>query len=748
MRIALKFLLLLFCLSLNHLNAQISYLDSLTLLIKEARTEEERIYFVNQKIERLSAINLDSAVALAKINKEDARRAKYLEGEAYAAQNIYNALITKGDYSEAEKYILEAKALNFQAGDSNAIGTTYSGYGMFYGVQSKYDSAAFYYKKAIDLYERIGNYKPLGSMYGNLAISYLMQSNYPQALIYQQKSLKAAREQNNRVSQAYTLMNMGSTYQNLKDSLHSEESFLAGIEIAKSENLLNVELYGYSNISALYFDQGRWDDSYSFAMKAASLAEESGDQSMKAASLTKAALTLLKVQRLIEADSLISISIEVADSANQPLAIYQAYSGKGMVLVAQAKYEEAIQFLEKGIGTLSSAGIYGENLAESYKQLSLSYEKTGRFQEALSNYKLSAEMVDSIRNEDNIREATEITMKSDFEKKQVLAEVIQAKKDAEAQKKQFLLIGGLGIVLLLAIGGWISYRNKNKVNRLLLLQKGKVESTLAELKSTQAQLIQSEKMASLGELTAGIAHEIQNPLNFVNNFSELTNEMITELEEERGRPEAERDEELIAELLDDMKENLLKINHHGNRADSIVKGMLLHSRQNSGEKELTDLNELADEYLRLAYHGLRAKDKTFNADIQTDLDPNLPSTRVIRQDMGRVLLNLLNNAFYSVNERKRNEPEGFEPKVKVISKEANSKIMISVTDNGNGISANILNKIFQPFYTTKPSGQGTGLGLSLSYDIVTKGHNGDLLVESKEGEGITFTILIPKQPKS
>jgi two-component system, NtrC family, sensor kinase len=270
------------------------------------------------------------------------------------------------------------------------------------------------------------------------------------------------------------------------------------------------------------------------------------------------------------------------------------------------------------------------------------------------------------------------------------------------------------------------------------------------LKATQAQLIQSEKMASLGELTAGIAHEIQNPLNFVNNFSEVSAELVDEMKQELAAGSwrsAVSSQQSVIEIMDDIRQNLDKILHHGKRASDIVKGMLQHSRTNTGQKEPTDINALADEYLRLAYHGLRAKDKTFNADFKTDLDESLPRFNVVPQDIGRVLLNLINNAFYAVSNRNLSALSNlagleYKPTVIVTTKKSGSYVEIRVKDNGYGIPANIMDKIFQPFFTTKPTGQGTGLGLSLSYDII-KAHGGELKVETKENEGTAFIIQIP-----
>jgi C4-dicarboxylate-specific signal transduction histidine kinase len=265
----------------------------------------------------------------------------------------------------------------------------------------------------------------------------------------------------------------------------------------------------------------------------------------------------------------------------------------------------------------------------------------------------------------------------------------------------------------------------------------KLNQTVDSLRRTQSQLIQSEKMASLGELTAGIAHEIQNPLNFVNNFSEVNVELIEEVKEQL----ASGDLQSVKETFEAMKQNSEKIRLHGKRADSIVKGMLQHSQSSTGVKEAVDINALTDEYLRLAYHGLRAKDKSFNAITKTEFDHRIEKISVVPQDIGRVLLNLINNAYYTVNEKKRVKQNGYEPIVTVTTVRDNGQVKIKVRDNGNGIPPKILDKIFQPFFTTKPTGQGTGLGLSLAYDIV-KAHGGEIKVETKEEEGTEFTMVL------
>ena len=307
-----------------------------------------------------------------------------------------------------------------------------------------------------------------------------------------------------------------------------------------------------------------------------------------------------------------------------------------------------------------------------------------------------------------------------------------------------ILLGTIGYRLHLYQRSRTLEKAQKEAREKELEQAREIKKAYEKLQSTQTQLIHAEKMASLGELTAGIAHEIQNPLNFVNNFSEINRELIEELKEERAKGKMDRDDTLEGELLTDIDQNLEKISHHGKRADRIVKGMLQHSRGGDSNKEPTDLNALADEYLRLAYHGLRARDKSFNATMETDFDASLKKVDVVPQDIGRVLLNLITNAFHAVSEKKASAPDGYEPTVRVSTRKTDKRVEISVRDNGGGIPEAIRDKIFQPFFTTKPTGEGTGLGLSMAYDIVTKGHGGELDLQSKEGEGSTFTVFLPR----
>ncbi len=382
--------------------------------------------------------------------------------------------------------------------------------------------------------------------------------------------------------------------------------------------------------------------------------------------------------------------------------------------------------------------------AALYENLYKVYELGENRDSAYKYLKLALAAKDTSYNT-NIKNLSEFESLS-FKNQVQLQQLEQEKETTQTRLQIGVLIAG--IVVLLLIAG-ISYRNnlqKQKANYLLQEQKEEIETqrdnlgqALDELKITQTQLIQSEKLASLGELTAGIAHEIQNPLNFVNNFSDVNRELIDELRDSLER----NDIDDALSIADDIQQNEEKVNHHGKRAAAIVKNMLQHSRNNSGEKEPTDINSMADEYLRLSYHGLRAKDKLFNAEMATDFDKNLPKISVIPQDVGRVLLNLFNNAFYAVQQKKKAAGSDYRPLVKISTALKGKFIEIKVSDNGTGMPDDVKEKILQPFFTTKPTGEGTGLGLSLSYDIVVKGHGGTITVDTKENEFTEFTVLLP-----
>ena len=390
-----------------------------------------------------------------------------------------------------------------------------------------------------------------------------------------------------------------------------------------------------------------------------------------------------------------------------------------------------------------------QNLLDAINTLKQTYKLKGNKDSALRYTELSYTLKDSLLSKEKDREIQSFSFKEQIKEQ----EFITAQEKYKSKIQLYVFVAGSLILVLIAAILWRNNLQQKKAKK-------RIETAYKDLKTTQLQLIQSEKMASLGELTAGIAHEIQNPLNFVNNFSEVNDELLKELKTEAEKGNMEE----VKAIARDIEFNSEKINHHGKRADAIVKGMLQHSRTSSGQKEPTDINALADEYLRVSYHGLRAKNKSFNAIMKTDFDASIGKVNIIPQDIGRVILNLINNAFYAVDEKKKSMPpspkgeEGaayhdYEPIVTITTKRIgpplgdrgqpdNYRVEIRVADNGNGIPQKVLDKIFQPFFTTKPTGQGTGLGLSLAYDIV-KAHGGELKVDTKEDEGTEFIIKLP-----
>jgi len=401
----------------------------------------------------------------------------------------------------------------------------------------------------------------------------------------------------------------------------------------------------------------------------------------------------------------------------------------------EKEYQSALQYANLCYNTAGTQDLRFD--LKSNLQLADIYEVLGKKDSAYKYLRKYQDLLKASKKLENTRQIFELQINSivrDSEKQINQLEQESLLKEQKNKNQRLFIFSTIGALLSTLLILFILYRNnksKQKANTVL-------ERTLSNLKSTQSQLVQSEKMASLGELTAGIAHEIQNPLNFVNNFSEVNSELIAEMKQEIDKGNLQ-DVKSIANSID---ENEQKIIVHGKRADAIVKNMLQHSRSSSGIKEPTDINALCNEYLRLSYHGLRAKDKSFNATMKTDFDESIGRVNIIPQDMGRVVLNLINNAFYAVDEKKKHNQNGYEPQVSVSTKKNNDKVEIKVSDNGNGMPQKVMDKIFQPFFTTKPTGLGTGLGLSLSYDIV-KAHGGELKVETKEGKGTVFIIHLP-----
>jgi len=592
------------------------------------------------------------------------------------------------------------------------------------------DKTILVVKEALELAKELNWEKGRIDILLELAGMLTDQQKFDEAISYSLEALKLSAASGDNEREAKAHFSLSESYRLFdNDSLRNyhAQKFLAIATSMQNKLLMKSALL---LVGAYNADHNEWDKADSFFGKALQIAIEQNDDR------TRYLILMIRAGRL---ENLKEYSGAI--SINKQCLLYSQkennyHNTAYLNAVLSGEYtdmkirDSAYFYANSGLG-LSKKHLLEKELNDAYYALYYSHYKFGDYKKALE-YRI---IYDSIYNKTfslaSGQNAERVRMQIAQEKKDALAKTEEIKKDADAKRTKNLQYTAIGIFLLLAIFLFWNNRQKQK-------SKTKIEKAYTELKTTQAQLIQSEKMASLGELTAGIAHEIQNPLNFVNNFSEVNNELIDELQTEL---KAGNTEDALA-ISNDIKENEQKINHHGKRADAIVKGMLQHSRSSTGVKEPTDINALADEYLRLSYHGLRAKDKEFNATMKTDYDKTIGEINIIPQDIGRVLLNLYNNAFYAVTEKKKQQPESYEPIVSVSSKKMGDKVVLTVRDNGNGIPQKVVDKIFQPFFTTKPTGEGTGLGLSLSYDII-KAHGGEIKVNTIEGEFTEFVIQLP-----
>ena len=602
-----------------------------------------------------------------------------------------------------EAFALSEK-LNWKKGMAASSRNT----GIGYEAKADYPKALEYYFKALKLFEELRDKRGITKTLGDIGIIYDYQSDYPRALEYYLKVLKMCEDSGDKNGVAAYLGNIGVIYKNKSKYSEALKYYLKALNIYEELEDKSGIAINLSNIGVVYDIQFESSKALEYYFRALKIFNELGDDHGKAVTLSNIAFIYLS---------------KAKKSGNKMVV-----ENKNTLLKKAKLYTDSTIILFNKTGDL-------KNLFQTFQQLSEIQSLQEDNKGALKSYMNYTLFKDSVFNMDKEKKITETAMQYEFDKKETLAKAEQEKKDAIAIRTMNLQYTAIGAFLLLGIFLFYGYNQKNKA-------KIKIERAYTDLKSAQSQLIQSEKMASLGELTAGIAHEIQNPLNFVNNFSEVNTELIGELVEEVIKGNTDE----VKAIAKDIKENSEKINNHGQRAAAIVKGMLQHSRSSSGVKEPTDINALCDEYLRLSYHGLRAKDKSFNATMKTDFDSTIGSINIIPQDIGRVMLNLVNNAFYVVDEKKKTGIAGYEPTVTIATRYIQSPgdraVEIKVSDNGNGIPPSIKEKIFQPFFTTKPTGKGTGLGLSLSYDIV-KAHGGELKVVSEEGQGCTFIIHLP-----
>jgi len=633
--------------------------------------------------------------------------------------------------TEGKKHIEDVKAtLSSSKADTNRV--------LLYGELctayqwNNTDSLNLYSEKGIALAQKLLFKKGEVRLLNNQAIALMFRGNIPKSLNILFNALDIAQKNTLPFETALCLNNIGACYSFLNDNFKALD--FTSRARAIDENISHVpsdvywKIYMEFWLGTVYSDLNKLDSASYFLQKAYNNAFEPGFTdlySIRPTILMFYGKALFKKGDHEKALQYLHQSIETYGVYNDLIGTPDACSIIAGVFKKMNQPDSVIYYAKKGLDAAIKIN-YSHAILSNSKMLSDEFETRDKSQ-AYYYLKLQLAATDSLYGAQKIQELQKILSEEQQHQQQIVED--QIKK--ENRLRVYGFTAGLGVLLMIAFILYRNNRQKQKANKVL-------GATLTNLKATQSQLIQSEKMASLGELTAGIAHEIQNPLNFVNNFSEVNTELIDEAGQEIEKGNFEE----VKIILNDIKENEQKINHHGKRADAIVKGMLQHSRSSSGIKEPTDINKLTDEYLHLAYAAFKAKDNSFIAILKTDFDESIGTINIIPQDIGRVILNLINNAFYAVNERSKQQKEGYEQTVSVSSKKVNNHVEIKVSDNGNGIHQKIVDKIFQPFFTTKPTGQGTGLGLSLSYDIV-KAHGGELKVETKEGEGTEFIIQLP-----
>ena len=610
-------------------------------------------------------------------------------------------------------------------------------------IYTKPDSALLNVEKAVKLVENNNADKWKPTVFATQGAINREIGNLPLALELLLKSLRISQVQKNYKEIRRSLNGIGNIYLDLLDNPKSISFFQKSRNVPDSSKTKYEETGLLLNIGNAYIENNQLDSGSWYLNKALSLFTQTGSRGSGIFLYRNFGKLQVKLGDPKLALKYFMKSIEFCEP-DDFRNLSSTYNKIALLFLTANQTDSCIFYAEKAL-YFAQKGPFRFNILESGKLLVDAFKSKNDFSKAFEYQSLVIETKEKLYSAGNIE-----AMQAMVYQEQKRNDEIEASQLAYQNKlKQYGYLIGVGLLLIVALFLYKNNKQKQQANSRLKEEKEKAEDALRKLKSTQSQLIQSEKMASLGELTAGIAHEIQNPLNFVNNFSEVNKEMIDELQSELR---SGNNEEAIA-ISNDIRENEEKINHHGKRADAIVKGMLQHSRSSSGVKEPTEINKLADEYLRLAYHGLRAKDKSFNATLKTDYDESIGNINIIPQDIGRVVLNLITNAFYAVDEKKTllqaclsgRQAQGdrsYEPTVSVSTKKDGSNVFITVKDNGNGIPESIREKIFQPFFTTKPTGQGTGLGLSLAYDIV-KAHGGDIKVQSETGSETTFIIQLP-----
>ena len=601
---------------------------------------------------------------------------------------------------------------------------------------SKPDSGLDYANEALTISKKTGDIKGEMRALSQAGFSMFLLGNYPAALQTFIRSQHIATQLNDKWSIARNYDGIGCVFARQNENELAVEYALKSLAVFRQIGDYDYVVDELMSIGHFCRNTKKYNLALQYSKQALNLSVKMNETRWRPQILSIIGVTYSLLNDEVLALNYMHQSEVLAKKYGQTYNLIETYVDLAQNYQRNNQRDSSITYAKKAYNLSQKGGFTPEIFRAADLLAKLYFREDDHL--AVRYYKIANDIKDSLLTTQKAKEVLIINITE----QQHETDLKNAEKAYQSSLKLYSLLVVLALAIIILVIFWINNKRQQRANLLLAQQKQQVQQTLKELKQTQAQLIQSEKMASLGELTAGIAHEIQNPLNFVNNFSEVNAEMLEELKAESAKPKAEQDEQLAMELINNLIGNEEKINHHGKRADSIVKGMLEHSRTSTGEKQLTDINTLAEEFLKLSYHGLRAKDKNFNAELITHFDKNLPKINIVQQDIGRVLLNLFNNAFYAVNEKAVVAVADYKPTVMVSTCIAGAFLLITVRDNGAGIPQKILDKIYQPFFTTKPAGQGTGLGLSLSYDIV-KANGGNINVETLDGIFTQFNVQLP-----
>ena len=726
MRYTALYIVLVLLATSNFSLAQQSTVDSLHQVLASELHDTTRVNALNKLAYVLSSTNHDSAMGAADEALVLSQRVGFRQGEGRTSNIIGIIHWQKGRYDKALESYHNSLHIGEETGDRGGISRALGNIGIIHSNQGRYDQALEYHQRSLRIYEDLNDEKGVASALTGIGVVHQNQGRYEQALVDYQKSLSIKEELGDKKGIASSFTNIGSIHARQGRHEQALEYFQSSLSIQEELGNQNGMALSLNNISIIEHRLGRYDKALENALRSLFLREELGDKYGMAVTLNNIGSIYRKQRKYKQALESSRKSLHLRKELDDKSGIAIVLNDIGTIYTETGIFDSAVTMYTAAYSVAEKIGAI-ERMKDATEGLSHAYGKQGDFRNAYKYHQEYATLKDSLLNEENLKSINEMEAKYEAEKRE--QQIVLLEKDKELQDViRNSMIGGVVLLSFLAIGLYHRYRYKKRTGEEL-------QRSYEQLQKTQQQLIHAEKMATLGELTAGVAHEIKNPLNFITNFSGSNAELYSELKE--ALPETNGD---IAEIVALLEANTAKIHEHGSRADRIVNSMLMHSRETKGVRQQADINEIVVEAVELAQHGSTAgKD----VDVTLNLGDAMGSVEVLPAEISRVVLNLVGNATYAA--KKQAKETGIEPEIIVSTERTAESVQIVVTDNGPGIPPDVREKIFQPFFTTKPTGDGTGLGLSLSWDIVVNGHNGTIEVESEEGKGAKFIVELPVQ---